>query len=891
VTRAPARLLALLAATLASAAQATPSQQFPSYTVGPQKDGAIVMSTGQIITPAGRLIDLASKVRAKAVAINPQPGAHTAAILLMGADAAVAIVDLVSGKLVQRFSPDGDATGSYAGISYSSDGTTLFFSQDSSNFAAASVSPATGMLDSFQRVTLRPDWSIRLNNLATAYPGGLAVSADGKLAAVLLNQNNTLAVIDLTRTPPALTRLIRVGNAPNSVMIDGTTAYVSNEGGRAARPGDFTDNSAGTAIVSDPRTDSASTGTVSVVDLRTGQITATIDVGLHPTGLALAAGRLYVANAYSDDISVIDTASRTVLRTIPVHIPIPGAYGATPTNLVAVEARLYATLYTANAIAVIDPARGVLGLIPTASAPAAIAYDPVRRQLVIADDKGIGTQAIRVKLHGVTGFNSRADSGTVSLIPIPADAALPAFTQQVIENNHWDLRDNTQITGAQINPHAAPVAIPAHLGEPSLIKHVFLIIKENRTYDQILGDVAAGHGDASLAVFGHVTPNQHALAARFPLLDNVYAPSRQSADGHPWIVSGIAPYADEIQSPDWIRSYPGGNSNDEMVYTPRGFLWDAATDAHLTVRLYGEWSGTQKIDGKHSWADWYAYAQYLEGTLPKPPNNLTAGTVTETSTVPSVRKLLDPHYPSFNTGIPDQYRVDYWRAAFNRDESAGTLPAFSIIWLPDDHTTGYTRGFPTPEAAQADNDLALGRIVEAISKSHDWPSSAIFVEEDDAQNGVDHIDGHRQPVYVISPYARQNAPADHTFYTAASIDRTIEQILALRPMTQFDLVASPMRTAFTNTPNLAPFTHAAPTLPLATFPPPGDLHKPKTLKAAWAQASETLFRDKTTQVDSVDEVMLNHIIWYTSTNFTKPYPGETELRWPDAFKPGAGDND
>ena len=682
---------------------------------------------------------------------------------------------------------------------------------------------------------------------------------------------------------------------PNSIVLAGNVAYVSNEGGRVATKNDFTDISSGTKIVVDPKTDSASTGTVSVVDLAAGKVVGTIPVGLHPTGMALSGSFLFVANAFSDSVSIIDTTSGRVMRTIPIGVPIKGGYGGTPCGIVVDGSVMYVTLATANAIAVVDLSGGakqpVLGYIPTASFPTTIALDAERKQLVVSNDKGRGTQGSIGSAEGLSGYNTHQDTGLVNIIPIPKLADLAALTKKVYRNNHWDEVANVQVGPDYVDPAAKPKAIPDHIGEPSFIKHVFLIVKENRTYDQILGDVKKGNGDASLAVFGAVTPNQHKLVTRFPLFDNTYAPSRQSADGHPWIVSSIAGYADEIQSPDWIRSYPGGNSNDAMVYTPRGFLWQAATAKGLRTRLFGEWSGKQTINGTFSWSDWYAYSRILEKKMAG-TSKITRTTDLETTTVPSASVILDPHYPSFNTGIPDQYRVDYWLPIYRFQQSANTLEALTIMWLPDDHTSGLTPGYPVPKAAQADNDLALGRIVDEISHSKDWKSTAIFVEEDDAQDGVDHVDGHRQPIYVISPYARQDGFVDHTIYTAANLNRTIEQILGLKPLTQFDLVASPMTAAFTDTPNFAPFDHVAPTFPLDTMPSAsagadGPEH-------AWQLASAEMFKDKFNKADAVDANTLNHVIWYAATDFGRPYPGESAVKMPAAFNitaSGDGDDD
>ena len=555
---------------LETSASADPSERFPSYTVGPQRDGSVVMSTNQRITPAGTLVDLGSPLRAKAIAVDPTPGRHVGAVLQMGASAPVQVFDTRTGRVLQSFLPATDASGSYGGIAYSADGRYLFFSQDSSYLTAARVGP-DGLLSAFKRVSLPPDTSIKLYSPGTAYPGGVAASADGGKAYVLLNQNNTLGVIDMTTPTPTLVRQIRVGNVPNSIVVSHGLAYISNEGGRIANPGDYTDLSAGTSIVTDPNTDSASTGTVSVVDLRTGRVIDSIDVGLHPTGMTISGSMLFVANAYSDSVSVIDLRINRVIRTIDLGIPFYHTFGTMPTSLVVDRNLLFVTLYTANAVAVVDLASHLplplVGYIPTASTPSTIAFS-ADGELVVSDDKGIGTQGSPGSAEGLTGLTTKQDTGTVSIIKIPDIPHLIADTVRVVENNHWDLLQNTLIGPQYVDPNARPVAIPAHIGEPSLIKHVFLIIKENRTYDQMLGDVAKGNGDPSLAMFGAAVPNQHALVQRFPLLDNVYAPARQSADGHPWIVSSIYPKNGGNAARALVRTYPGGPPAGENAHPP-----------------------------------------------------------------------------------------------------------------------------------------------------------------------------------------------------------------------------------------------------------------------------------------------------------------------------------
>jgi YVTN family beta-propeller protein len=612
---------------------------------------------------------------------------------------------------------------------------------------------------------------------------------------------------------------------------------------------------------------------------------------------------LYVANSYDDTISVIDTGLNQVVRTINVGVPIKGgAFGAGTNGIAIAGTTAYVTLGQSNAIAAIDltndSANPVMGYIPTAYFPTTIAYDKATRQLVVSDDKGVGAQGSIGTAHGVSAFNTHQETGVVNLIPLPSRSQLAQMTQQVISNNHWDSA-NIHVGPEYANTAAAPVAVPAHIGEPSLIKHVFLIIKENRTYDQMLGDLPQGNGDPSLAVFAANVPNQHELVKRFPLLDNMYAPSRQSADGHPWIVESGSFYSNDILSPDWIRSYPGGNSNDALTYTQKGFLWSAALGKGLDVKMYGEWSGGYTIapkpgGGSYSWADFFNTSLYKDtngqqGSMVVPDNSDT-----ESTAVPSAAAILDPHYPSFNLGIPDQYRADYYIPVLEAQDAANKVPGLTIMWLPDDHTNGTTTGFPLPNNYQADNDLALGRIVEAISKSKAWATSAIFVEEDDSQDGVDHVDGHRQPVYLISPYsvAPQTPGVGrviHTTYTQENINRTIENILGLAPLTQFDLTASPMFDCFQNTPDLTPFTHVPATTPLNIGPGGTPISgtgsanyamKMTRMQRAWNLASNAMTKGKEGKADSVDEDFLNHVIWYSATNWRRPYPGEPRIQWP-----------
>jgi YVTN family beta-propeller protein len=915
-------LACLLAIGMAAPVFADKSEPFPTYETGPLANGGFVVGNGQIITPAGTQVDLGIRVRAKAIALNPNAASHTAAVLVMGATRAVEVFDTRSGVVLQNYLAAGDSSGSYSGITYSADGKTLVFSQDSSKVAVANVLD-NGLLTDRAQVSVPPDNSFiecfpdspmgdygrscgTFYSTSTSYPGGVALSADGTSAYALLNQNNTITRIDLAHNVQA--EQIRVGNAPHSVVIKGGTAYVSNEGGRPATKKDFQIYSAGAPIVADPVNGHATTGTVSVVDLASMKEVATIPVGLHPTGMALFGDALLVCNAYSDTISVIDTATNQVMRKIDLGLPIrvPGegksAYGAAP-NAIAVDANAgvaYVALYNANAIAVVDlsgsSTQPVMGMIPVGYAPASVVLDAADNELLVANDKGIGTRNSFETDYGVTGYNTHQDNGTVSIVPIPSQSALAQMTKEVVQNNHWDLKMNIASAG---NGSAAtpPVALPAKIGDPSLIKHVFLIIRENRTYDQVLGDVSAGNGDPSLAVFGgYITPNLHAIVNRFPLLDNFYAPSRQSADGHQWIVEAMAPYQDDIQSPDWVRSYPGGNAGDALAYTKRGFLFQEAVAKGLPVKIYGEYVENEfwpTKKGHPSWSQLYDDAKKFEAG--KEATLYYQDAIKVESSIPVVSDHLIKNFPQFDLNVPDQFRVDLWQQDFNADLKAGTVPALSILWIMDDHTGGP----PTAQAQQADNDLAVGRIIDMVSHSKIWDSSAIFIEEDDAQNGVDHVDGHRSPGYVVSPYAVQGAgAADHTYYTQVNMTRTIEQILGLPPMNQFDLVASPMATAFVqgDAPhsNFAPFTYLPNQYPLDKGVK-ADSYPKGAMAQAWRAAKAKIFAGKTNRPDSEDPDTVNHLTWYEATDFKRPYPGETKVRPPSDFKDRfaqmAGDDD
>jgi YVTN family beta-propeller protein len=1023
-----------------------------SATTGPtyahSLDNPWVVSDGTIITPVGTQVYLGITTRAKAIALNPT-GNHTAAVLQMGAPQAVTIFNTRTGAVLQTYSvpytsSSGaaaiDPAGSQGGIAYTPDGKYLMFSQDgssgtSSSVSIANVNPTTGLLSNDAQVKIPIDansegqltnvtcypykyngpakpasgspsgtsgsfgipcsypYSIFTEDAFTSYPTSIAVSPNGKTAYAVLMNNDKLTKIDLTAATPAEGSEVRVGNVPHSVILspDGKYAYVSNEAGRIAGAKDFQGYSNGTPVVVNYPTGATSTGTISVVDLATFQVTGTIPTELHPTGMAFDGDDLLVTNTYSNSISVIDPARGRVDQTISLSLPfgVPDQhpwghdrgpnwsgrdgdsdnrdsnasdYGTGP-NSIAVDSKkgvAYVALYYANAIGVINlrdnGSNPWIGMIPVGYAPSSVVLDKVDDTLLVANDKGIGTTGFGIEppptntaensyaaAHGVTYFNTHEDLGTVSIIRVPRYDDLVGMTRQVFQNNHWDLEENIRAASGG-NPWARPAAIPAKIGDPSKIKHVFLVIRENRTYDQMLGDVTAGNGDPSLAVFGDestfaaypvVTPNVHTLVQRFPLLDNFYDPSRQSADGHNWILQAMAPYSDDIQAPDFLRDYPS-NGGDSIAYQKQGHLFDVAAAAGLSMKIYGEYveyntftvpGCTPKAQTQDStyngtvpptpfpfvvsdsceptWTQFYNDA--LEYESGKEPELKYFNTIRSYSPLPNVMKYAVQNFPQFDLGIPDQYRIDVWKQDFEKDAAAGKVPQLSLIWIMQDHTTGP----PNAIAEQADNDLAIGRIVDTISHSSAWKESAIFIEEDDAQDGVDHVDGHRSPGYVVSPYVKQEVNpdgtgaaviADSTFYTQVNMTRTIEQILGLKPMNQSDLVASPMRTLFVDNPpakNFLPWEHVPNQVPLcygvAGYTAPSNIDpslntcssataalqvspQVKALRDGWLNMKTQVFTSHYHIPDSLDPDTVSHFDWYEATGFKVPFPGEKTVR-------------
>jgi hypothetical protein len=404
-----------------------------------------------------------------------------------------------------------------------------------------------------------------------------------------------------------------------------------------------------------------------------------------------------------------------------------------------------------------------------------------------------------------------------------------------------------------------------------------MIVKENRTYDQVLGDDPRGNGNPAYAQFGQkVTPNAHALAKQFPLIDNLYSDGTNSATGHTWLDAGFVNDYLERSYANYIRDY---GQPDAMVYPKSGFLWDNAQAHGLTAHVWGEyaefWNGPNKTSCPGSWADWYKDSQILEGKATGTPH-VPSGYCQTTADVPSLDRILSRDFPNFQTNIPDQYRADLFQRDFKQYEQNGKLPALNMLWVMDDHTNGLNKGYPTPSAMVADNDLATGRIIDTISHSKYWKDSAVFVVEDDSQNGIDHVDGHRNVTMVASPYAKHGA-VDHTYYSQLNVVRTIEQILGLPPMNQLDMAAEPMYGLFGNKPDYTPYTTVPNNIPLDTMNGSA-AQATNPMQKTWLTWSE---KQNFKSEDQLAFAPFNRLTWYATTGWKRPYPGDSTVMTPD----------
>ncbi|WP_422935657.1 alkaline phosphatase family protein [Sinomonas sp. P47F7] len=741
-----------------------------------------------------------------------------------------------------------------------------------------------------------------------ALTGGMTFSPDGSTLYAAVNGQNTVVAID----PAAgtLKQTFNVGIAPRQLKFVGTKLYVSNEGGRQAAAGEATMNSYGTDVPADTVTGASTTGTLSVIDTANASAAvASINVQLHPTAMYLDGTTLYVANTNSDTVSVIDSKSDTVMQTIATQPWASSQVGYEPTAITMQGDHLLISLGRANAIAVYkvnkqdpkDPA-SYIGLLPTDYFPENVTA--VNGQIVVTNTRGIDARGPLLSFNKgqgttvATGHGTHATTASLTKFTLPSDDQIGQYTETVFEQNGWNGSSVKQATAADA-ANIPAVAVPKRIGDPSTIKHVFLIVKENRTYDQVYGDMKQGNGDASLAQFGaKATPNQHALASQFGLYDNTYDIGTNSAEGHNWMMQGDNPAYTETDAGEYTRSYD--TESDVLGHQRTGFLWNAVQAAGNTAKNFGEFESASGKPAGATWQQYYCAATSVQGggnpaQLFDPSIKINAS-----SQIPSLNSIIDPVVPPFDTNIPDIYRYQAWKQDFEKNGPAN----FNMMWLSSDHTGGAA----SPEAQVADNDLAVGRIVDEISHSQYWKDSAIFIAEDDSQDGADHVDGHRAPVQVISPYAVHGQTVS-TFYSQISMVRTIEQILGAQPLNQKVAAATPMIDGFTNKPDMTPFAtvpnqipltegvKTAPACGLDTLGQTGAAAAAVNTAAAQAVAVPASMQDIAEQwedwaeqqhltgngakEDFANPYLFNRWTWYQTHNWATPYPGDSQIYGPN----------
>jgi len=880
-------LLAVLAAAtlwLVYRSQTEPEEQHrPSgtFTVGLQPDGSIVVPTNQVLRPAGRQVTFPGRPVDLIVTEDGQT-------LVVKNLRDLVFIDIASGRIKQTLELDRGLgpepvleLREFVTRSIGPDGKPGPVGTD--GFSVTGLVASDGIIyvsDARNEVWRaapkdgRYQWAGRIATLppkvgGDANPAGLAFQSSDELW-VTTTRGNSVQLLNLGSREAD--QVVPVGVAPFMIVrARADKCYVSNWGGDAPMAGDSAALSSGTPVRTDPQTGIANQGTVSVVEATPGRWkqTRTIPVGLHPSGLLLSSGKrfLYVANANSDTVSVIDTQTDRVVETIVTRpaARLPFGSGANALALSPDGSTLYVANGSNNCIAVVQlgsqaregqaaaaPATSsLIGLIPTGWYPGAVRVSADGKQLYVANIKGLG--ALAHLRPTADGHNTHDFLGSLQIIAVPGAAQLARYTALVNRNN----RLTDSLAGLD-QPRAGvlPVPVPERHGEPSVFKHVVYVIKENRSYDQILGDMREGNGDPHLCLFGEeVTPNQHRLAREFVLLDNFYCSSTLSATGHQWVNEAYCVDYLTRTFGGFVRSYPV-DGDDPLAFASSGFLWDNALRHGKTFRNYGEFTRSSYEPKTATWTD--VYNDYKNGTR--------RVTIRVEANVKPLAAYTHPSYGGFPLRTPDVYRAQMFLEDLKKFEEKQAFPNLVYVFLPCNHTVGTRPGFPTPRAMVADNDLALGRIVEGISHSRFWPETCIFVVEDDPQFGFDHVDGHRSVAQVISPYTRRRSVVSQN-YNQTGMIRTIELILGLPPMNQLDLSATPMRDCFQDAPDRTPYTALPNRIPLDDMNPPLAALTGPALH--WARRSLAMDLD---DADEADEEEFNRLLWHAVRGHDAVYP-------------------
>ncbi len=750
---------------------------------GPQGDGTSVTPVGWRVTPVGDRTELGSLPTASALSPDGRM------LLVLNAGDATAeslqVIDTARRTVVQTISyRSPDAV--YGGVTFSPDGKKAYAGGGGAG-TVHTYTVSNGQLSEGPRIQLPA--KNPAGAAVTMYPAGVAATRDGKRLIVADQMADAASVVDLSS---GAISTVPVGHAPYGVATspDGKTAYVTNQGA----------------------------DTVSVLNLAASApaVTRTVTVGTHPNRVIVdpRSGQAYVANSESDSVSVLAADAARVVRTIDLS-PYRGAPVGSNHDALALAPGGNA-LYVANSgnndVDVVDVRTGqVRGMIPTAWYPTAVDASPNGASLLVTSAKGLGagpnpdgpnpyTDTQRIASQDPTfaaNYVGTMMHGSLATIPVPGDAQLQRYSRQVVANDGFDERDKVR-DATSGNP------LPSRVGDSSPIKHVIYVVKENRTYDQEFGSLGKGNGDPSLNLFGDDSaPNSRALQRRFVTLDNFYADAEVSAQGWNWSVGANSnPYVEQT----WVGNYSGRNhpynyeGGDFATAMNRNpldsYFWDRLADRGVPFRNYGFYETDNQFNTGPSGVD------------------------------PRLAANTDPNYYGWDLRCPDSSstftplmscnpRIDEWDREFKGYVAHGNLPAMTFLRLGNDHTANTKPGWPTPKAYVADNDYALGRLVDDVSHSPYWKSTAIFVVEDDAQAGPDHVDAHRTIAQVISPYT-QTGRVDSTFYSTVSMLRSIELLVGIGPLTQFDATAIPMFNSFTSHPDFAPYFAVKPSEQILT---------------------------------------------------------------------------
>jgi DNA-binding beta-propeller fold protein YncE len=812
--------------------EALESRRSESSLPGKQADGSVLLPNQWSLRPAGRQIEL----RDFPINIAVHPGGRFVAVLHSGYSThQVTIVDLTKGQAVSHAA----LTQSFYGLEFSHDGSRLFCSGAGEELIHSF---------DFQNGNLTNHQKIQLHEMKErAVPAGLALSRDAHSMYVANVWGDRVTRIDLLPQPKTLDILLRTNPGP---LLNTEGARTSDPDAEAAAKRAEVyllqaspDDTFPYACRIDEKKQRLyvslwAQSSVAVIDLKSNQVVANWPTEEHPCEMVLnRSGKLlFVANANENTVTVLNTDSGKPIETIWAALYLQSPPGSTPNSLTLSpdEKTLFVANANLNVVAVFDVSTArksrSLGFIPVGWYPTSVRVTPDGQHLLVANGKGVipkanplGPQpAVNTNTNRTIEYIASLFRGTLSVIGLPSRAK---FEKQLREYSSTAYQCSPLNSSAQVTaPRQPDNPIPLTPGQPCPIKYVFYIIKENRTYDQVFGDMPQGNGDPKLCLFPErITPNHHKFARDFVLLDNFYADAEVSADGHEW---SMGAYATDFVEKMWPLNY-GHNKPKKFPYPAEGnfpiaapaggYIWDRAKAAGITYRSYGEF--VDLFPGRDEPA---------------------------TTRVKALQGHIDPNYRGFDLDYRDIKRAERFISEFKRLEAEGNMPRLQIIRLPNDHTHGTSRKFRTPTAYVADNDLAFGQIVEAISHSKLWPQSAIFVVEDDAQNGPDHVDAHRTIAFVISPYAKHGT-VDSNMYSTSSMLRTIELILGLQPMSQFDAAARPMFNSFQPNPDLTPY---------AALPATVDLEAING-EHAWGGKLDMNFAKE----DAADDLLLNEVIW------------------------------